>query len=52
MTDEIGELTALYSKSSRQLINLTIEHRKLEAKFDQYYQKSEQYIKEREATVS
>jgi len=37
MTDEIEYLNMLYSKSSKDLINLTVEHRKLGTKFDAYF---------------
>jgi hypothetical protein len=36
----------MLSHSSKDLIKLTIEHRALQAKFNEYYQKSDAYIKE------
>jgi hypothetical protein len=52
MTDEIEYLTMLYSKSSKDLISLTLEHRKLGTKFDSYFQKSEQYMKQQVETIA
>ena len=37
MTDEIEQLTQMFSQTSKDLIKLTVEHRALQAKFNEYY---------------
>ena len=49
--EEIEALTSLFSKSSRDLVNLTIEHRALQKKFSDYIEKSDVYIKDLEGKL-
>ena len=51
MTEEIENLTRFFADSARDLVKLTIEHRELQKKFNEYYQKSDTYIKDREAKI-
>jgi hypothetical protein len=37
MMEEIEDLTQLFSNTSKDLVNLTIEHRELQKKFNEYY---------------
>lgn len=50
-SDEIEQLTTMFGSTSHELVLITIEHRKLQQKFNLYYQKSDEYIKDREAKI-
>jgi len=52
MSNDIEVMTEMFSKASKDLVKLTLEHRELQAKFDTYHQKTEEYIKDREAKVA
>jgi len=52
MGAEIEAMHEIFSKTSRDLVKLTIEHRELQKKFDLYYKKTDEYIKDREAKVA
>lgn len=51
MSHEIESLTEMFSTSSRDLINLTFEHRALQKKLTDYSEKTERYTKELEQKV-
>jgi len=48
MTEEIEDMTGMFADTSKDIIKLTIEHRELQKKFNEYYQKTDTYIKDRE----
>ena len=48
MTEEIEDMTSMFADTSKDIIKLTIEHRELQKKFNEYYQKTDTYIKDRE----
>ena len=50
-SEEIESLTTMFGSTSRELVLITIEHRALQQKFNLYYQKSDEYIKDREAKI-
>ena len=51
MTEEIENLTMMFSDASKDLVKLTIEHRELQKKFNDYYQKTDAYLKDREKKI-
>lgn len=48
MSDEIETLTEMFSSASRDLLNLTFDHRALQKQMTEYSEKSEKYTKELE----
>ena len=52
MAHQIENLNSMFSSSSKQLVNLTTEHRNLQAKFKEYYDRSDKYIKDKEQKIS
>lgn len=51
MTEEIEDMTSMFADTSKDIIKLTIEHRELQKKFNEYYQKTDAYIKDREQKI-
>lgn len=51
-SDETETLTEMFSRASKKLIRLTLDNRALQKKFDEYHQKSEAYIKDRDEKIT
>ena len=50
--EDVEQMTEMFSRASKDLLKLTKEHKELQSKFDAYYQKSEEYIKDRESKIT